>query len=132
MFVRALRNSQPQCCWHLHREKLGFRLVDLWPKRPKVLASGCSVMQAASHPAVGEIFSEWRADDVLCGRASRGFMANIGKRKKLNRLEVAHNAHILAPVIRHLGALIGYYSPSFSHSLSWLNSTRNMIIQDIT
>ena len=93
-------------------------MVDLWPKRPKVLASGCSVMQAASHPAVGEIFSEWRADDVLCGRASRGFMANIGKRKKLNRLEVAHNAHILAPVIRHLGALIGYYSCSFSHSLS--------------
>ena len=99
-----------------------------------MLASGCSVMQAASHPAVGEIFSEWRADDVLCGRASRGFMANIGKRKKLNRLEVAHNAHILAPVIRHLGALIGYYSRSFSLSLSCglaPDSTRNMIIQDI-
>ena len=142
MLVRALANSQPPCCWlcwwHLHRKDCVFGFVDLWPKRLEVLACGYSVMQAASNPAIGEIFNEWRADDLLCGRASRGFMANIGKRKKLNRLEVAHNAHVLAPVLRHLGALIGYYYPSLSFSLclsclgSWFKTRHaNMLIHDL-
>ena len=61
-------------------------------------------MQAQNTEA-GLIFQEWQGDEVLCGRASRGFMANIGKKKSLNRAEVAHNFKILIPIVRHLGFL---------------------------
>jgi hypothetical protein len=61
-------------------------------------------MERAS-PVAGQVFNEWQSDDMLLSRASRGFMANIGKKKSLNRAEVAHNKNLLAPVIRHMGFL---------------------------
>lgn len=51
------------------------------------------------------IFAEWQKDETLLARASRGFICTIGKKKSLNRSEVAHNKDALAPVIRHIGFL---------------------------
>ena len=61
-------------------------------------------MERASQVAC-RVFNDWQCDEMLLGRASRGFMANIGKKKSLNRAEVAHNKNLLAPVIRHMGFL---------------------------
>ena len=59
----------------------------------------------STSPVAGHVFREWQSDEILLGRASRGFMANIGKKKSLNRAEVAHNKTLVAPVIRHMGFL---------------------------
>ena len=60
-------------------------------------------MQATETAAA--IFADWQKDETLVTRASRGFICNIGKKKSLNRSEVAHNKDALAPVIRHIGFL---------------------------
>ena len=66
---------------------------------------GSMQAQNTQNTEAGLIFQEWQGDEVLCGRALRGFMANIGKKKSLNRAEVAHNFKILIPIVRHLGFL---------------------------
>ncbi len=62
-------------------------------------------MEAQPNQSVAAIFGEWQADEFLCSKGARGYLANIGKKASLNRAEVSHNANVLAPIIRHLGFL---------------------------
>lgn len=55
------------------------------------------------------VFNEWKTHEKLCHGASKMCLAMIGRKDLVDRREVAENYDLLAPIVQHMGPLVGIY-----------------------